>query len=484
MFKIVAIYDDITFSNQIEYTLNLIFNLYGIKYGCFHKDNFSSDVYNQKDTLIISYGKKRLQTNIPAVHIFSSSFFGEHYLKPQSMPETPLKRYQDIPVIYTGTGNIPGWVYRTENSIETNIDIIASSFFMVSRYEEVIIDIRDEHDRFPATASLAYKEVFLERPIVNEYVELLWRWMKELMPGLKRTNYWPDGKDLALCLTHDVDTLRKYHFPQTILSVGYRILVHRKPKEGLKLALHYASTLANKTKDPLDTFDIMLEIEKKCGFKSSFYFMNRGNEYNIREKHTINLVKKIEESGCEAGLHGGYSSYNNLNSLKDEKVSVDKVLANQQYGCRQHFLRWKTPDTWRIQEQLGILYDTTLSYADHAGFRCGICFPFKPFDVIENREINIWEIPLIVMDGSLQNPKYQNLSPEAAFKQLIKLCNMVEKSNGLFTLLWHNSSFDESNDWFGWRHIYEDFLGYICKRKVYSSNGREIIEWWENRISK
>ena len=54
-------------------------------------------------------------------------------------------------------------------------------------------------------------------------------------------------------------------------------------------------------------------------------------------------------------------------------------------GGRQHYLRWKSPDTWRILEKTGLKYDVTLSFADHEGFRCGICFPYKPFDVVENR---------------------------------------------------------------------------------------------------
>ena len=64
--------------------------------------------------------------------------------------------------------------------IECGIDIFASSFFMLTRWEEYVNKIRDMHNRFPAYASLACKNNFLDRPIVNEYVEMLWNMLKFL----------------------------------------------------------------------------------------------------------------------------------------------------------------------------------------------------------------------------------------------------------------------------------------------------------------
>jgi len=127
------------------------------------------------------------------------------------MPQLPLKRWNGLPVIYEGNGDIRSPVVQSENLIETNIDIIASSFFMLSRYEEVIVDEKDQYDRFPATASVAYKEDFLTRPIVNEYIDLLWGWIDSFQLGFKRRVFW-GGKDFAVLLTHDVDTIQRFRW--------------------------------------------------------------------------------------------------------------------------------------------------------------------------------------------------------------------------------------------------------------------------------
>ena len=59
---------------------------------------------------------------------------------------------------------------------------------MLSRYEEAILKGRDKHDRFPSWISVADKGNFLERPIVNEYLEILWSCLSSLWNDLKRKN--------------------------------------------------------------------------------------------------------------------------------------------------------------------------------------------------------------------------------------------------------------------------------------------------------
>ena len=155
---------------------------------------------------------------------------------------------------------------------------------------------------------------------------------------------------------------------------------------------------------------------------------------NHKVKQAIN---KVSNAGAEIGLHAGYYSYNNQENINRQKGNLTKILKHGNFGCRQHYLRWKTPDTWRIQEECGLIYDTTLCFADHEGFRAGICHPFQPFDIKENRILNLWEIPLTIMDGSLFN--YRKLSPTEGLSTIESYIETVKKLQGLLALLWHNS---------------------------------------------
>jgi peptidoglycan/xylan/chitin deacetylase (PgdA/CDA1 family) len=479
--QIIGVYDNTAFLAPIEYTFDLIFSIIGAKYKVIPLSQFKPDDYNLDEILAVTYGREYIDCGFKKqIHIYASEFFGKDYLKTESMPKLPLKRYKDLPIIYSGYGRFDSYVQQSQNLVETKIDIIASSFFMVSRYEEVISEVKDEHARFPATASLAYREGFLDRPVVNEYIELLWDWIHMLRPDLERKPVWPENKDFSFCLTHDVDTIRKYYLTPPVRKIGRTLLKERHPRLAFNMSLEFLSSVFNRKADPFYKFDYMLHLEQAHNIKSSFFFMSQGSRYNTNNKGIKELISQIENSGSEAGLHGGYFSYNNLEKMAEEKKCIDKIVNKKKYGCRQHFLRWKTPDTWRIQAKLGLLYDTTLSFADHAGFRCGICLPFKPFDVVEGRKLDIWELPLTVMEGSLQNPKYQNLPPDTALKEIMKLCDTVKKYNGVFVLLWHNSSFDSLGGWKGWREVYERFLENIDKQSAWSACGRDIIKWWES----
>ena len=46
-------------------------------------------------------------------------------------------------------------------------DLFAASFFLLSRYEEYMPHVRDEHERFTAVESFAYRKKFIEKPVVD-----------------------------------------------------------------------------------------------------------------------------------------------------------------------------------------------------------------------------------------------------------------------------------------------------------------------------
>jgi len=122
---------------------------------------------------------------------------------------------------------------------------------------------------------------------------------------------------------------------------------------------------------------------------------------------------------------------------------------------RQHFLRFATPETWRIWENNDMEWDSTLAYADRAGFRCGVCYDFPVYDFIERKELKLREKPLIMMEVSLK--QYENLSADQAIKRIDTLRSTVEKYNGSFVYLWHNSSY-EKDGWEKYNPVYESIF--------------------------
>src|SRR5690606_23726327 len=157
--------------------------------------------------------------------------------------------------------------------------------------------------------------------------------------------------------------------------------------------------------------------------------------YDIED--IISHLKEISDRGWEVGLHGGYYSYNSLEALKKEKKRLENVLGKAVQGFRNHYLRFKTPDTWKILADAGFSYDTTFGYHDCAGFRNGMCHPFKPYNLNTGKEIDILEIPLTIMDTTLFS--LMHLDFNQAWKLTEKLIDTVEHYKGVLTILWHNT---------------------------------------------
>ena len=100
-----------------------------------------------------------------------------------------------------------------------------------------------------------------------------------------------------------------------------------------------------------------------------------------------------------------------------------------------------------------------MTYADHEGFRWGTGNAFRPFDAEQDRELDLWARPLIVMDGTLR--QYRGLAPAQGEARILELARRCKQVEGMFTLLWHNSSLD--GEWHPWRTVYRRALEQLAR---------------------
>jgi len=161
------------------------------------------------------------------------------------------------------------------------------------------------------------------------------------------------------------------------------------------------------------------------------------SQYDPRHPKIKRTMRWLRDQNVEQGFHPGYLTFGDVGVLREELEILRESLGDGPIGGRQHFLRW-TPETWAHWERCGLVYDSTLGYADQVGFRAGTCHPYRPWLLLEDRESKLLEIPLIVMDGTLVD--YMKLTPAQgvqAASELIDRCRLV---GGVFALLWHNST--------------------------------------------
>ena len=338
-----------------------------------------------------------------------------------------------------------------EESVRIHFDLLGTIFYILNRIEEMQNPARDEHDRFPASASHAFQNDYLHRPVVDELVEVLWRCIKHLWPGAERKQ-----DVFRTMVTHDVDAPFEYLFRPAWRAVrvfGGDLLKRLSPGLALSRAAEWFNVkhLDKWEADPFYTFESIMNLSERYGLRSVFNFLAGGcsildGDYALDHPRIAAVMSRIHDRGHEIGYHGSYATYRDADKTRREVESLLRAaerlgIKQDNWGGRQHYLRWSAPATWRNYAEAGLNYDATLSYADHAGFRCGTCHPFQPFDVERGEPLNLTEYPLTVMECSVLDSRYMNLPHEEALQYILKLKSACRKYAGVFGLLWHNTRF-------------------------------------------
>lgn len=425
------------FQPEREYLLEVIFrNFWGIEYAL----EFGAPGYE-------------IQGSVGTLFIKDSFFYGDNYF--ERLPE--VKYYQgdfcaekDLPVLYGEPV-----IVKQSKRIDCHIDIFAAVFFMLTRWEENLPGKLDCYERFPATRSIAYKNNFLHRPIVDEYAELFWNMLQVLEPALRRKE-----NKFQLYMTHDVDKLGKWRETNIIKEI-LRSILKRSEQSPAAVWRSYIGARKNIRRDPFYTFPWIMEtLREYPQAKKIFYFLSGGNTeyegyYDIAE--TGELLKYLRENKAEIGLHGSYLTYRDTELLRGELNKLAEFSGILIKETRQHYLRFSLPDTWRCQEAAGLQIDSSSMYADKEGFRCGTGATFPVFDVLQRRKLNLWERPLLYMDqrdyecGGYKGKK-QN-GPEVL--ALIRACQKYKTD---CTVLFHNN---------------------VLETEAYKQKYLEVLKWAE-----
>jgi len=335
-----------------------------------------------------------------------------------------------------------------EHTIVCRLDLLLTFLFTLSRLEETLSRTKDEHDRFPASASLALRHDFLDRPILDEHGLAFAQVLSSLLPA-----WCPQAKAMRIKLTHDIDDVG---IPFELhASIGHSVK-RRRPSATVRdfLALFTAVEPGE-----LALVHRLAAISRARGLSSAFYWKASppgpcDSGYDPSNGKIRRVIDRLREHGFEMGVHPGYQTFGDRTKLDAEVTLLRKALGVTSPGGRQHYLRW-SPETWLDWEACGLSYDSSLGFADKFGFRAGTAFPYRPWSLRENREIKLIEVPLILMDCT--PVKYMKLGREKGLERIKTLIQRIAQTGGVFTLLWHNTPLLDP-DYSGWYESILDLL--------------------------
>jgi len=372
-----------------------------------------------------------------AFKISPSTLLFETGIRPQ---EITLGEWKGLPVFFQ------------EPAADLPFDIFAASFYILSRYEEYLEFQPDEHGRFKASSSLAFKNNFLTIPVVD-------LWAREFSKALlKRYQTIAFRRnEFSAILTIDSDQPFAYLGKNFLKSFGGLI---RDLTTGDGNAGERYKVVNHEKKDPFEVYDYITGLIEKNKTEAIFFFPSGDHSrYDINpswknEEYRL-LVKRIS-GRFKSGLHPSYQSHGRYYLLKQELERLKSITGKEISLSRFHYIRLAFPYSYRDLIKAGISEDFSMGFPEEPGFRAGIARPFFFYDLAEDRLTDLKIVPFQVMDATLH--QYKNLDPAASKEVIAGLIDQVRIAGGQFVSLWHNTSLLETPEWKGWRELFESML--------------------------
>ena len=404
---------------------------------------------DRRDRVVYGRPEPESSPSDPHLYIIPSSFFPE-YGTPSSDPALPLADWKGIPLLF-GTPRSE-W---SGNHLVLHADIVASSYYLLTRYEEYTNPARDAFGRFSGKGSLAGRAGFVERPVVDEYAAQLSQMLADM--GYKK----PADRIFSVTLSHDVDDVSKFTNPLRTLAgtcLGWRPLSD--------IAQHL-KILSGTAKDPYDNYNDLLALaatareQASCPVQNEFYFLASRRAHKLDRRYALSsraaqsVLQDVQTAGATVGLHVSYQAGLDATQISRECQALAACTDAPIRKARYHYLGWRAVSDGFALAAAGITDDSTLGFPDLAGFRLGVCRPVPLFDPASCQLLGITEHPLIAMDRTLRASRYMNLDEESAYELLIRLLRVTQRHNGEFVTLWHNATL--ADDPWQWR-VYTRFV--------------------------
>ncbi len=292
--------------------------------------------------------------------------------------------------------------------------------------------------------------------------------LEKLMASRGAKCVWPEGKRFALCLTHDVDHLRVTAHVERLRALWAvrGMSIRERTDLCASVGRHALRAMVSGVRHyPLEMW---LRAEDEFGFRSTFYFMGgpparpdaRDIYYRLDDgilcegklRPLREILPTLVEGGWEVGMHGSIASAFDVEIARTERLRLCEAAGTDVISGRQHYLNFDIRSTPLIHEAAGLRTDSTLgSNVLPECHRIGTGLPFPMFHLLEDRPLNLVQVPLIVHD----NPLLSAADGDAA--RAVEIATRQMKSaaerGGMVTLLFHPNYLESSTAFRVYREI-------------------------------
>jgi len=335
-------------------------------------------------------------------------------------------------------------------------DILAASFYLLSRYEEYLPHEKDDYGRYDCEKSLAYREGFVNLPLINFWIIDLAEKLKEKFPPgtlHSAVNFQP--LTFKFLPTYDIDIAYSYKHKGLLRNAGG---FFKSPSaERIKV-------LTGSVQDPFDCYTWLKELHDQYQLHPLYFFLV-AEKNGIYDKNILPakdaMWKLVLQHAKKytVGLHPSWQSGDDKLLLKKEKRLLEEMSEHSISRSRQHYIRFNLPEGYQRLIAAGLTDDYSMGYGSINGFRASVATTFYWYDLEKDANTILRVHPFCFMDANAFYEQRQNT--EETFKELMHYLAVCKAVNGIFITIWHNNFLGTDPAFEGWRALYEKFIAQV-----------------------
>lgn len=342
-------------------------------------------------------------------------------------------------------------IYFPESS---KIDYLGSAFYMINAFQEygnqVDSDSFDNFQRFRFEKSYHHKYNCIEQNLVQLFFDKF----SQEVPVFSQ--YKAKERPTKVFLSHDIDTIHG-----SFLQDG--LWAFKKGRIDIILKLIMNELLGN---PHWKNMDRIVKLHKDYDLKSTFFWLATQKISENKVKNADYEIRNLANLLAITGNNGLHKSC--YTSSFEEEL---QILPFQASANRYHFLKFTLPSSLNDIEKAGLKIDASLGFAERYGLRNSYGLPFRPYNMATEKPYNFIEVPLNIMDGTLQ--KYMKVPLEETASHIIQFMES-HKTNTLVSILWHNTFFTDYK-YKGYLQEYIKVLTYLQEAGIQSITPEDII---------
>lgn len=342
--------------------------------------------------------------------------------------------------------------FKTESDIP--FDIFSAAFYLLSRYEEYLPHEKDMYGRYAHTNSLAFKEKFLQLPLINLWLEELKKILRQ-----KFSSFTIHHSPLTFLPTYDID-----------IAYAYRNHPFLKNTIGLSKDLGTANfknyfqrffAMIGIGGDPFDTYEWLNERHTKYNLHPCYFFL-LAEKRSLYDKNlspytdAMQGLIKSHDTKYDIGIHPSWQSGDDVNILKKEISLLENITGKTVTKSRQHYIRMTLPGSYCLLIDNGIIEDHSMGYGSINGFRASCASPFYWYKLEKELQTSLLIRPFCYMEANSYFE--QHYTAEQAAEELQQYHDVVKSVSGELITIFHNHFVTEQKEWLPWRNMYAEFL--------------------------